>query len=89
MNDWFSNAPNNAGINGVANSIQVLKEFSVMPQSDTIMLMPVLSLSNIQMLMTEIKNLGLEFQKIIQQWAMGSTQLYTIQCPTFQAHQTF
>jgi hypothetical protein len=85
MNDWFSNAPNNAGINGVANSIQVLKEFSVMPQSDTIMLMPVLSLSNIQMLMTEIKNLGLEFQKIIQQtWPLPSGMVKTYNEKLFQ-----
>ena len=73
MNDWFSNAPNNAGIDGVANSIKVLQEFSAMPSSDTIMLMPVLSLSNTHMLLTENKHLGLDFKKIVQQaWPLPS-----------------
>ncbi len=73
MNDWFSNAPNNAGIDGVANSIKVLQEFSAIPSSDTIMLMPVLSLSNTHMLLNEIKDLGLDFKKIVQQvWPLPS-----------------
>jgi hypothetical protein len=85
MNDWFANAPNNAGIDGVANSIQVLREFSAMPQSNAIMLMPVLSLSNIQILMNEIKNLGLEFQKIVQQsWPLPRDMVNTHNEKLFQ-----
>lgn len=73
MNDWFSNAPNNAGIDGVANSIKVLQEFSATQNSNTIMLMPVLSLSNTHMLLNEIKDLGLDFKKIVQQaWPLPS-----------------
>jgi hypothetical protein len=76
MNDWFNNAPNNAGIDGVANSIKVLQEFSALPRTGTIMLMPVLSLSNVKKLMTEIENLDLGFQKIAQKyWPLPSEMI--------------
>ncbi len=85
MNNWFSNAPNNAGIDGVANSIKVLQEFSAMPSSDTIMLMPLLSLSNTHMLLTEIKDLGLDFKKIVQQaWPLPSDMVSSHRKNLFQ-----
>jgi hypothetical protein len=66
MNDWFNNAPNNAGIDGVSNSIQVLEEFASLPRKDVVMLMPVLSLSNVTMLKIEIEKLGLSYENVIR-----------------------
>lgn len=67
MNDWFKNAPNNSGLDGIANSIQVLEEFSSIASDDTVMLMPVLSLSNVKMLETCISELGLKWETVLKQ----------------------
>ncbi len=66
MNQWFSNAPNNAGLDGIANSIQVLEEFASIPSKDTVMLMPVLTLSNVKKLEYQINKLNLSFEKLIK-----------------------
>lgn len=67
MNSWFANAPNNAGIDGIDNSVKVLQEFVDTNRTDIAMLMPVLSLSNTSLLIETLRNLGLQYSEASKQ----------------------
>lgn len=78
MNDWFINAPNNAGIDGISNSLQVLEEFASISSNDVKMLMPVISLSNVKKLEQRINKLGLRWEKVINQsWPLPKDMVDT------------
>lgn len=67
ISSWFLNAPNNAGIDGISNTITVLNEFTRIGKQGAVMLIPVLSLSNIETLLKKIRKLGLKYEEVAKQ----------------------
>ena len=73
MSSWFLNAPNNAGIDGISNTLTVLNEFKKYGKKGTIMFLPILSLSNIERLFKEIQKLDLRYEEVEKQaWPLPS-----------------
>jgi len=66
MTSWFDNAPNNSGVDGIENTINILREFNELMKQNSIMLIPVLSLSNVNEIKKEIKKLGLNYEIVIK-----------------------
>lgn len=66
MTSWFDNAPNNSGVDGIENTINILREFNELMKLNSMMLMPVLSLSNVQEINKEINKLGLNYEIVIK-----------------------
>ena len=76
MNSWFSNAPNNAGIEGISNTITVLNEFRSIGKIGSTMIFPVLSLSNTEILFKEIKKLGFNHDEVKKQsWPLPTNMV--------------
>ena len=67
MNNWFDNAPNNSGIDGIENTKIVLEEFNSIANKGAFMLFPVLSLSNTKLLFSELGKLPLEYERLSSQ----------------------
>ena len=76
MNSWFDNAPNNSGLDGIDNTISVIKDFNKNFDKEQIMLFPVLSLSNVKKLFKEIDQLDLGYEKLtFQSWPLPSIMI--------------
>ena len=64
MNSWFADAPNQSGIDGLASTLKVLGEFNELSTPGAVMIFPVLSLSNTQLLFEELEKMPLQFTKL-------------------------
>lgn len=67
MTSWFDNAPNGAGIDGIENTVNVLRQFNEIMKPKSLMLLPVLSLSNVKLLLSEISKLNFNQKVMVKQ----------------------
>jgi SAM-dependent methyltransferase len=78
MSDWFAEAPNNAGIDGIDNTVEILNQFAANRNFTGEMLIPVLSLSNVPRLLREITERGLLYEKMESRlWPLPSDMAST------------